>query len=76
VYRYNAGGCQSLTCTAGCLLAWYADAEATCVAKCDAFSSNPSRGCIYKHSDVMAAAVTVFEVCRGPSVGLCMLESS
>ena len=42
----NAGGCQRMTCTAGCLLAWYANSRSDCEATCE---EGDRAGCTYRH---------------------------
>jgi len=50
------GGCGSLPCAAGCLLAFYSPTEEECVAECEAGNL---AGCEYLH----AASSTIFRTC-------------
>jgi hypothetical protein len=43
----NSGGCNALTCSMGCLLAWYAADEAACVDDC---AASNALGCSFTHA--------------------------
>ena len=42
----NNGGCERLSCAAGCLLAWYADSQQACEAQCEVGNA---AGCSFLH---------------------------
>ena len=60
----NWGGCQQPTCAMGCLVAWFADDEASCIAECDTIAGdNPgASGCSYQH----VPSDTELSMCGGP----------
>jgi hypothetical protein len=53
----NTGGCQKLTCTAGCHIAWHTSDEAACVEGC---TKGNAAGCTFTASDG-----TQFQNCAG-----------
>uniref|UniRef100_A0A7S2FQZ8 Uncharacterized protein n=1 Tax=Haptolina brevifila TaxID=156173 RepID=A0A7S2FQZ8_9EUKA len=63
----NSGGCQLMTCTAGCLMAWYAASQSDCEAQCVAGND---AGCYYTHEP----SGVVFDNCRGPEDCGCPAE--
>ena len=54
----NSGGCQKLTCTAGCHIAWHTPTEEACVAECS--RGNSAGTCDFTYTDG-----TQFQNCFG-----------
>jgi len=63
----NNGGCRSLSCAAGCLLAWYADSQQACEAQCEVGNA---AGCSFLHQP----SGEVFNNCFGHDTCGCPTE--
>jgi hypothetical protein len=68
----NYGGCNALTCSMGCLIAWHSSTQAECVAECTLATAAAASVCQYTH----AASGTELQTCGQAQQCGCPAEGS